>query len=137
MLGQHQSALLYQRYGYPINQDAPAWRYAITHLFTPNGIYGAWGRLGLIGYTIGFVATIPFFVLAEVYIDLIAKLIGGVDIGWLVGLLVSGISYYALSRSLDVASEETAIQSSEWALGSLTAVPLSHGEDKPLPAVPA
>ncbi|MDN0084534.1 cytosine permease [Crenobacter sp. SG2305] len=112
-------------------------RYAITHLFTPNGIYGAWGRRGLIAYTVGFVATIPFFVLPEAYSGPIAKLIGGVDIGWLVGLLVSGISYYALSRSLDVVAEEAAIQSSEWALGSLTAVPSSHGEGKPLPAVPA
>jgi purine-cytosine permease-like protein len=112
-------------------------RYAITHLFTPNGIYGAWGLRGLIAYTIGFVATVPFFVLPEVYSGPIAKLIGGVDIGWLVGLLVSGISYYALSRSLDVAAEEAAIQASEWALGSLTAVPPSHGDEKPLPAVPA
>jgi NCS1 family nucleobase:cation symporter-1 len=105
-------------------------RYAITHLFTPNGIYGSWGWNGLIAYTIGFVATIPFFVLPDVYTGPVARLIGGVDIGWLVGLLVSSVSYALLMRHQDMESEAEAIQSSEWALGHvpLNSAAVHHGE---------
>jgi hypothetical protein len=34
----------------------------------------------------------------------------GVDIAWLVGLLVSGLTYYLLSRSLDLAAEHRVIE---------------------------
>ena len=88
-------------------------RYAIVDLFTPNGIYGAWGVRGLTAYVIGFVATLPFFVLPEVYTGPAARALGGVDVGWLVGLVVAGGVYYLLSRTLDVAAEESAIRASE------------------------
>ena len=57
-------------------------RYAITHLFMPKGIYGAWGIRGLAAYLIGFVATLPFFVLPDVYTGPAARALGGVDVGW-------------------------------------------------------
>jgi hypothetical protein len=38
---------------------------------------------------------------------------GSVDLAWLVGLLVSGLAYYALSRSLDLKHEESVIASVE------------------------
>jgi cytosine/uracil/thiamine/allantoin permease len=37
----------------------------------------------------------------------------GVDYSWVVGLLVSGLVYLVLSRSLDLASEQAAIKASE------------------------
>ncbi len=42
-----------------------------------------------------------------------AHLTNGVDYPWLVGLLVSGLVYLGLSRSLDLASEQAAIRASE------------------------
>jgi NCS1 family nucleobase:cation symporter-1 len=42
-------------------------RYAITQLFVPDGIYGAWGARGLVAYATGFAATLPFLVLPAVY----------------------------------------------------------------------
>jgi cytosine/uracil/thiamine/allantoin permease len=39
-----------------------------------------------------------------------------VDVGWLVGLVVSGGAYLLLCRSLDVSRENGAIQESETAL---------------------
>ena len=39
--------------------------YAITDLFKADGIYGAWGRRGLIAYGVGFLAEIPFMVLPD------------------------------------------------------------------------
>jgi nucleobase:cation symporter-1, NCS1 family len=98
-------------------------RYAITHLFMPHGIYGAWGVRGLLAYMLGFLATLPFFVLPDVYTGPAARALGGVDIGWLVGLIVSGASYLALCRSLDVSRESAAIAESERALRSTVAPP--------------
>jgi nucleobase:cation symporter-1, NCS1 family len=91
-------------------------RYAITQLFMPHGIYGAWGARGLIAYALGFLATLPFFVLPDVYTGPAARALGGVDVGWLVGLVVSGGIYLLLCRSLDVAQEDAAIAESEQAL---------------------
>lgn len=91
-------------------------RYAITHLLRPHGIYGAWGYRGLAAYLCGFVASLPFLVLEGVYVGPAARRLGGVDVGWLVGLLVSGGLYLVLTRSLDVAAESQAIRESEDAL---------------------
>ena len=86
-------------------------RYAITQLFVPHGIYGAWGARGLTAYVVGFVAASPFFVLPDVYTAPVARALGGVDIGWL------------LSRSLDVPAEDKAIRESEEALRMLRPAP--------------
>ncbi|HEV7432685.1 MAG TPA: cytosine permease, partial [Steroidobacteraceae bacterium] len=88
-------------------------RYAITHLFMPNGIYGAWGARGLIAYSVGFVAMLPFGVLPELYMGPAARALGGVDVGWLVGLLVSAGAYLLLVRDFDPAHEARAIAESE------------------------
>lgn len=89
--------------------------YAITDLFTPDGIYGSWGRRGLISYFVGLASMIPFVVLFAYpsYTGFMAKHLGGVDYSIIVGLVVSGGLYYLLSRFLDVAGEEPAIRASE------------------------
>jgi purine-cytosine permease-like protein len=97
-------------------------RYAITHLFLPHGIYGAWGMRGLAAYLLGFLATMPFFVLPDVYMGPAARALGGVDVGWLVGLAVSGGAYFIFSRSLDLSAEDGAIQESERTLRRASAL---------------
>ena len=96
--------------------------YAITDLFTPSGIYRAWGRRGLTAYAIGFVAEIPFMVLPGIagfkYTGPLAKHISGVDISWIVGLLAAALSYYLLTRSFDPRSEAAAIEASDQELGA-------------------
>jgi nucleobase:cation symporter-1, NCS1 family len=91
--------------------------YAIADIFTSRGIYGAWGWRGLTAYALGFLAEIPFMVLPDIagfkYTGPIAKQISDVDISWLVGLAVAGISYWVLSRSLNVRAEEAAIEASD------------------------
>jgi NCS1 family nucleobase:cation symporter-1 len=84
-------------------------RYVIPQLFLVDGIYGAWGARGLAAYVIGLAATVPFFVLPGAYVGPAAQALGGVDVGWLVGLLVSGSVYALLSRSIDPAREALAI----------------------------
>jgi NCS1 family nucleobase:cation symporter-1 len=94
--------------------------YAITHLFKTDGIYGAWGARGLIAYASGIIATLPFFVLPDVYTGPAARALGGVDVGWLVGLLVSGGSYLLMCRSHDFSREQSAIDDSETFLRALS-----------------
>ncbi|MNG04962.1 Permease for cytosine/purine, uracil, thiamine, allantoin [compost metagenome] len=90
-------------------------RYAIPHFFTPKGLYGAWQVRGILAYLVGFVSMIPFFFIfdaaagKEVFVGPMARLLDGVDIAWLVGLLVSGLTYFILSRSLDLDSERRVI----------------------------
>jgi cytosine/uracil/thiamine/allantoin permease len=92
-------------------------RYAITQLFIPHGIYGAWSARGLAAYAIGFVAMLPFFVLPEFYMGPAARALGGVDLGWLVGLVVAAAVYLWLSRSFEPTREAAAIAESNAALG--------------------
>jgi NCS1 family nucleobase:cation symporter-1 len=97
--------------------------YAITDLFTPRGIYGVWGRRGLIAYGLGFLCEIPFMVLPSIggftFTGPIAKQISDVDISWLVGLAVAGTSYWLMSRSLDVRGESAAIEASDETLAAI------------------
>ncbi|MGD0241785.1 MAG: cytosine permease [Streptosporangiaceae bacterium] len=92
--------------------------YAITDIFSPEGVYGAWGWRGLTAYAVGFAAEIPFMVLPSIgglhytgYFP--SHVTNGVDYSWLVGLIVSGLVYLVLSRSLDLAAEQAAISASE------------------------
>ena len=92
--------------------------YAITDIFRPDGVYGAWGWRGLTAYFAGFAAEIPFMVLPPIagfsYTGYFPNHVtNGVDYSWVVGLLVSGLVYLGLSRSLDLESEQAAISASE------------------------
>ena len=91
-------------------------RYAIPHFFTPRGIYGAWQIRGIAAYLIGFAAMIPFFYIVdasgqqEIFVGYFARKLEGVDIAWLVGLVVAGVVYLLLALSLDLHAEEEVIR---------------------------
>jgi nucleobase:cation symporter-1, NCS1 family len=101
--------------------------YAITDIFRPDGVYGAWGWRGLTAYFAGFAAEIPFMVLPPIagfsytgwFPDHVTN---GVDYSWLVGLVVSGLVYLVLSRSLDLTAEQAAIEASERQLREIDVV---------------
>jgi purine-cytosine permease-like protein len=69
-----------------------------------------------VAYLIGFAAMVPFFYIydaaasKDVFVGPLARVLEGVDIAWLVGLLISGLTYYLLSRSLDLAAEHRVIE---------------------------
>jgi nucleobase:cation symporter-1, NCS1 family len=100
--------------------------YAITDIFRLDGVYHRWGWRGLTAYFAGFVAEIPFMVLPKVgnfeytgYFP--GHLLNGVDYSWVVGLIVSGLLYLVLSRSLDRAAEQAAIEASDRELAAIDA----------------
>jgi nucleobase:cation symporter-1, NCS1 family len=71
--------------------------YSISDIVDPAGRYGQWAWRGLLAYFGGFVAMIPFFSLSF-YQGPVTKALGGADISFVVGLLVSGVAYLALTR---------------------------------------
>lgn len=86
--------------------------YAIVEIFKPNGIYGRWSWPGLIAYIVGFAAMVPFLT-TTFYVGPAAEAIGGADVSFAVGLLVSGGLYWVLTRGLKLESEQAAIEASE------------------------
>ncbi len=73
-------------------------------LKTDGGIYGRWGRSGMISYTVGFIAMIPFFS-TSVWVGPAAAAMGGADFSFAVGLFVSGGLYLFLTRDFDREAE--------------------------------
>jgi purine-cytosine permease-like protein len=86
-------------------------RYAITELENPKGIYGVWQWRGLAAYAIGFIASIPFWDLSF-YVSPVAKATNGLDISFIVELLVSGVFYYAVTRTQQLEGDESAVRAS-------------------------
>jgi nucleobase:cation symporter-1, NCS1 family len=86
--------------------------YAITDLVKPDGVYGVWAWRGLTSFGAGLLSMLPFMVLSF-YTGPIARSIKGVDISFVIGLAVSGVVYLVLSRSIDTAAEQRAIDVSE------------------------
>ena len=99
--------------------------YAITELFRADGMYGVWAQRGLIAYFIGFAVEIPFMVVLNLvtfhsyYTGPLAKHLNSVDVSWMVGLVVTAVAYYLLTRDLDVSGEAAAIEASDRELSQL------------------
>ena len=87
-------------------------KYAIAEIFNPRGIYGRWAWRGMAAYLLGFVAMIPFFY-TSFYVGPMSQALGGADISFVVGLVVSGGLYLLFSRNLDHAAEAEARTRSE------------------------
>lgn len=87
-------------------------KYAITEIFNPKGIYGRWAWRGVVAYLVGFAAMIPFFS-TTFYAGPVAQALGGADMSFAIGLVVSGGLYLLFSRSIDRGAEEEARRRSE------------------------
>ena len=94
-------------------------------------MYGAWSRRGLLAYFIGFAAEIPFMVVLNLvtfksyYTGPLAKHLNSVDVSWMVGLVVTAVAYYLLTRDLDVSREADAVAASDQQLAELQGAPVT------------
>jgi nucleobase:cation symporter-1, NCS1 family len=100
--------------------------YAITDIFRLDGVYRRWGWRGLTAYGVGFACEIPFMVILPIngisYTGPVpTHLTNGVDYSMVVGLIVSGLLYWILCRSLNTAAERAAIQASDRELAAIDA----------------
>lgn len=76
-------------------------KYNVDAIYDPKGVYGSinWSTMAI--YIIGILVEIPFMN-ADLYEGPIAKALGGADIGWIVGLIVSGALYFLVNRTARV-----------------------------------
>ncbi|SDS17213.1 purine-cytosine permease family protein [Microlunatus soli] len=72
-------------------------RVDLPALFDRSGRYGSWNPTALISYAIGVLAQIPFLA-QTLYTGPITKAMGGADISWIVGLLLTAVIYYPWAR---------------------------------------
>jgi len=87
-------------------------RYSVVEIFNNrSSMYGRWGWRGLTAYLLGFLAMVPFFAL-PFYTGPAARSLHGIDISIVFGLIVSGLSYFVLARTLDLPAEEQARRTS-------------------------
>ncbi|BCQ69631.1 transporter membrane subunit [Pseudomonas sp. Eqa60] len=89
--------------------------YAIAEIFNPHGVYGRWAWRGVLAYLVGFVAMVPFFSL-PFFVGPVAAALGGADIAFIPGLLISGGLYFGLARNLERSSEIAAQRQSQLVL---------------------
>lgn len=73
-------------------------RYDVAALSDPDGRYGRWNMTGIGIYLTGILVQIPFISTAFYTGPLVGRL-GGVDISWIVGLLVPAILYYIFAAA--------------------------------------
>ncbi|WP_160297628.1 purine-cytosine permease family protein [Demequina salsinemoris] len=87
--------------------------YSISDILrSDGGIYGRWGKRGLISYAVGFVVMIPFFS-TTFYTGPVAASLDGADISFVVGLLVPAGLYALLMRGHDLEAERAIVAASE------------------------
>ncbi|GAA5167156.1 cytosine permease [Pseudonocardia eucalypti] len=72
--------------------------YDIESIFRlDGGIYGRFNPRALIAYAVGIAVQIPFMN-TDVYVGPVVGLVGGADLSWLVGLVITAPLYYLLAR---------------------------------------
>ncbi|MGW9415786.1 purine-cytosine permease family protein [Arthrobacter cupressi] len=87
---------------YKISRD----RLDIPALYNPDGRYGRWNAAALVSYGIGVVVQIPFLAQA-LYTGPVTHWLGGADISWIVGIVVTLLVYYPWAKATNRAPLET------------------------------
>ncbi|MFY2607233.1 purine-cytosine permease family protein [Achromobacter ruhlandii] len=78
---------------YFINRE----RYDVAALSDPDGRYGRWNWPGILVYVTGVLVQMPF-ISTKLYTGPMVAHLGGVDISWIIGLVVPGILYLIFAR---------------------------------------
>ncbi len=72
--------------------------YDVAAFFTPEGgVYGRFNKSAIFCYILGILIQLPF-VSTDLYTGPVAKALNGVDLSWIVGILVISPIYYFMAR---------------------------------------
>ena len=72
--------------------------YNVASFFVPDGRYGRFAWRGLVAYAIGLVVELPF--ISQTYwIGWFVNTLGGADISWLVGFVISAGLYFWFAKA--------------------------------------
>jgi nucleobase:cation symporter-1, NCS1 family len=83
-------------------------RYDVPALSDPDGRYGRWNLTGITIYAIGVLIQIPFMA-TSFYTGPWVAALQGVDVSWIVGLIVPGVLYFIFGRSSKVRAPRTLV----------------------------
>jgi len=72
-------------------------RYDVVALSDPDGRYGRWNLTTIAIYVLGILIQVPFMS-TTLYTGPLVRKLGGADISWILGLLLTGALYYAVAR---------------------------------------
>jgi nucleobase:cation symporter-1, NCS1 family len=72
-------------------------RVDIPALYEPGGRYGRWNVTALVSYVVGIGVQIPFLA-QSLYTGPLTEELGGADVSWIVGLVVTSALYYTWAR---------------------------------------
>lgn len=72
-------------------------QYDVQALSDANGRYGRWNWPGILIYLFGVLVQMPF-ISTKIYTGPMVERLGGVDISWIIGLVVPSILYYLFAR---------------------------------------
>jgi len=81
-------------------------RLDIPALYNPDGRYGRWNVAALVSYGIGVLVQIPFLAQA-MYTGPVTQWLGGADISWIVGIVVTAAVYFPWAKATNRAPAET------------------------------
>ena len=73
-------------------------RYDVPALSDPDGRYGRWNATGILIYLVGILVQIPFLA-TSFYTGPLVSSLGGVDISWIIGLVVPAALYFFLGEA--------------------------------------
>ena len=73
-------------------------RVDVPALYDPKGRYGAFNIPALVTYAIGVLVQIPFLA-QKLYTGPLTEKLGGADISWMVGLVVTAVIYYPWAKA--------------------------------------
>ena len=92
-------------------------QYDIDAIFDPDGIYGKVSWQAMTAYLLGVAVEIPFMSTTFYTGPMVAHL-GGADIAWIVGLIVTSVTYFILGRSLPAPPERVTAFATEQGVSS-------------------
>lgn len=87
---------------YKVSRD----RLDIPALYNPEGRYGKWNATALVSYAIGILVQVPFLS-QTLYTGPMTDLLGGADISWIVGIIVTAAVYYPWAKATNRAPGQT------------------------------
>lgn len=81
-------------------------RVDVPALYDVRGRYGAFNVPALVTYVIGVIAQVPFLA-QSMYTGPVTKALGGADISWIVGLVLTAVIYYPWAKATNRSPERT------------------------------
>lgn len=72
-------------------------RVDVPALYDPDARYGRWNVTALTCYAVGIAVQVPFLA-QSLYTGPLTEALGGADISWMVGLVVTGVLYYVWAK---------------------------------------